>query len=160
MGRLVRQHLRQDHERLEWLLAAVQVAFEGDETESVASTWARFATELIAHIEAEERFLIPTLFRTNQREARALLEEHRYIRARLTELGAEVDLHIVRAHAVRAFIEELRAHARHEDSALYRWADECLEDADRQPLADFLAGSTSPVSPATSIASGAVSRSC
>jgi hemerythrin superfamily protein len=143
MSHLVRQRLREDHERLEGHLEAFVAALEGDDPESVARTRARFDTELLAHLSAEEQFLIPALFRTNPREARALLAEHRHIRARLLELDADGDLHIVKAYTARAFIEELRAHARHEDSVLYRWVDEVMGGSDRQSLEELLEASTS-----------------
>lgn len=78
--------------------------------------------------------MIPALLQVNEREARAISAEHRHIRARLTELGAGVDLHIVRLKTVRAFIDELRAHANHEDKMLYQWADEHLGESDRAIL--------------------------
>lgn len=137
-GYLVRDRLVQDHARLERTLEQVLAAFEANDRDGVATSWAKFDTELLAHLDVEERFLIPALFRVNERAARTILEEHRHIRTRLTELGAGVDLHIVRLPAARAFIEELRAHARHEDSLLYRWADEHVEDAERELLLNAL----------------------
>lgn len=138
----VRDALLKDHERLERVLEQVLAAFEANDREGVATSWTRFDAQLLAHLAAEERHLIPALFRVNQRDARSLLEEHRHIRARLTELGAGVDLHIVRLAAARAFIEELRAHARHEDSLLYRWADENVADSDRMELLQAIGSTT------------------
>jgi hemerythrin-like domain-containing protein len=141
-GYQVRERLVQDHGRLERTLEQVLAAFEANDQDSVATSWAKFDTELLAHLDAEERFLIPPLFQVNQRAARTILEEHRHIRTRLTELGAGVDLHIVRLGAARAFIEELRAHARHEDRLLYQWADEYVGEADRGLLLNALAKAT------------------
>lgn len=141
-GYQVRDRLVQDHARIERTLGQVLAVFEANDQEGVATWWAKFDTELLAHLDAEERFLIPSLFRVNQRAARTLLEEHRHIRTRLTELGAGVDLHIVRLGSARAFIDELRAHARHEDSLLYQWADEHVEDADRGLLLNALRKAT------------------
>lgn len=138
----VRDRLMQDHARLERILDQVLAAFEANDQEGVAASWAKFDTELLAHLDAEERFLIPSLFRANPRAAQTILEEHRHIRTRLTELGAGVDLHIVRLTTARAFIEELRAHARNEDRLLYKWADEHVEEADRGLLLHALAKAT------------------
>jgi hemerythrin-like domain-containing protein len=138
----VRDRLVQDHARLERTLEQVLAAFEANDQDGVATSWGKFDTELLAHLDAEERFLIPALFQVNQRAARTILEEHRHIRTRLTELGAGVDLHIVRLTTARAFIEELRAHARHEDTLLYQWADEHVGEADRGLLLNALTKAT------------------
>jgi hemerythrin-like domain-containing protein len=146
-GHQVRELLCRDHARLEGFLQAVQAAFDAEDSEKIASTWSRFEPELLAHLEAEEQFLIPALFRRNQREGRTLLEEHRHIRARLTELRPGVDHRHAQARTASAFIDELRAHARHEDSVLYQWADDNVEERDRQSLLRFLAGGASAPPP-------------
>jgi hemerythrin-like domain-containing protein len=147
-GSQVRDRLVQDHERLERVLEQVLAAFEANDREGVATTWAKFDTELLTHLDAEETFLIPTLFRANPRAARSIMEEHRHIRSRLTELGAGVDLHIVRLATARAFIDELRAHARHEDNLMYQWADQNVEESARGLLLQALADKTKPEAPA------------
>ncbi|MEO6575089.1 MAG: hemerythrin domain-containing protein, partial [Polyangiaceae bacterium] len=129
----IRDRYLGDHARLEALLEQLLAAFEANDREDVQSLWTDFESSLLAHMEAEETFLIPTLLRTREREAYSLLAEHRHIRGRVAELGAGVDLHIVRCDAARAFVEELRAHARHEDG-LYQWADDRLEEHDRDSL--------------------------
>jgi hemerythrin superfamily protein len=130
----IRERFLADHVELEELLTGVLRAFEADDRERIATLWNQFDTRLLAHLKTEEKYLIPALMRLNERAARAILEEHRHFRARLTELGAGVDLHIVRLKTARAFIDELRAHANHEDKMLYQWADEHLPEADRTTL--------------------------
>lgn len=127
----VRDRFLADHRRLEDLLGRVLTAFERNDRSAVATAWTEFDARLLAHLEAEERHLIPALSRVNERAARAIVEEHKHLRSRLTELGAGVDLHIVRLDMARQFIEDLRAHARHEDHVLYKWADEHFSDAER-----------------------------
>ena len=96
--------------------------------------WARFERQLLAHLTLEENDLIPALMAVNRAAAQGLLNEHAHIRSRLAELGAAVDLHIVRLDVAREFIEELRAHAKHEDELLYRWADEHVDESVRRVL--------------------------
>ena len=136
----IRDHLLADHERLEALFQQLLSAFEEDDREGVAALWTRFDRELLEHMETEERFLIPWLLRANQQAARAIMQEHRHIRSRLTELGASVDLHTIRLTMARAFIDELRAHAKHEDRALYSWADAHIPVEDRRSVLDSLLG--------------------
>jgi hypothetical protein len=84
--------------------------------------------------------MIPRLSSSRPRDARAILEEHRHIRSRLVEFGFKVDLHIVRLETARGFVEELRAHARHEDEVLYRGADEHLTALEHGALITALTG--------------------
>jgi hemerythrin superfamily protein len=130
----IRERFLADHVQLEELLEEVLRAFEADDRERIASLWNQFDARLLAHLAAEEKYMIPPLLRVDPPGARAILEEHEHIRARLTELGAGVDLHIVRLGTARAFIDELRAHANHEDKVLYQWADAHLGESDRATL--------------------------
>jgi hemerythrin-like domain-containing protein len=130
----VRARFVSDHERLEELFKDVLAAFAADDREKSAAAWAEFDSRLLRHMAAEERYLLPKLSRTAPREVRAILEEHGHLRRRLVELGIGVDLHVVRADVARAFIDELRAHASHEDKVLYRLADTELGESDRKSL--------------------------
>ncbi len=145
----IREQLLSDHKRLERLFDSLIAAFEADDREGVCATWTKFDSELLAHIDVEERYLIPALLRTNEVEARAMLKEHELIRKRLLELGTCVDLHAVRAETARAFIDELRAHAHREDQMLYAWADEHVPESERASLIDSLFGAITARLPRT-----------
>jgi hemerythrin-like domain-containing protein len=127
----VKEQFLADHRKLEELFQRVLNAFESGDRDEVAALWTEFDERLSAHMTAEEEFLVPGLMRTNERAARAILEEHRHFRSRLAELAAEVDLHVVRLTTARSLIDELRAHASHEDRALYTWADHALGEGKR-----------------------------
>lgn len=130
----VRDGLVADHERLEGLFHEILSAAEKDDRERVAALWTRFDRELVKHMETEERFLISHLLRGNQRAARVILEEHRLIRSRLVELGTSVGLRGIRRDTARDFIDELRAHAKHEERVLYSWADEHVPEEDKRSI--------------------------
>lgn len=129
----IRDRFTADHRRIEALLEKLLAAFEANDREDIQTLWTGFESSLLVHLEAEEKYLIPALLRARERDAHTILAEHRHIRGRLAELGTGIDLHIVRCDAARAFIEELRAHARREDT-LYQWADERLAEAERDSL--------------------------
>jgi hemerythrin-like domain-containing protein len=122
-----------DHRTIEGLLESLLAAFEANDREDVQRLWTRFEESLLVHLEAEEKYLIPELRRSREHDAQELLAEHNHIRARLSALGTGIDLHIVRFEAARAFIDDLRAHAHHED-VLYAWADSHLEEQERTSL--------------------------
>lgn len=130
----LREHLLADHRRLEHTFEQLLEAFRADDRTDVSELWTRFETQLKSHMAVEERDLIPRLERVDRAAAQGLLNEHRHIRSRLAELGFVVDLHVARLEMAQEFIEELRAHARHEDELLYRWADEHLDEAERRVL--------------------------
>src|SRR4051812_16523309 len=99
----VHAHCMRDHQRLDALLEHLLVAFEANDREEIQGVWSEFESNLLTHLEAEEKFLIPALLSVRERDARALIAEHKHIRARLFELGAGIELHIVRNATARAF---------------------------------------------------------
>jgi hemerythrin-like domain-containing protein len=135
----VRDHFLADHRRLEDLFDRLLAAFEANDREDMARLWTEFESGLMGHMQTEELELIPALLRDSPRSARIIMEEHRHIRARLAELGMSLDLHTLRLDTARAFVDELRAHARSEDRLLYQWAEESLDDAEKESIIRLLA---------------------
>jgi hypothetical protein len=125
----LRGQLIRDHERLEKLFEDLRAAFEADAREDAARLWTDLDRGLNAHMEFEERHVLPAFRGVDASEAAHLLREHDLIRRRLTVLGVGVDLHVLRAEIVADFIALLRAHARREDALLYRWAERELPPA-------------------------------
>jgi hypothetical protein len=140
----IRDGFLADHRRLESLLQRLVAAFASNDRQEIASRWAELDAGLLSNMEAEEKHLIPALLRAGASEARILVQEHRHIRARLTELGSAFDLHLARLDSVRDFIDELRAHAQSEDRILYRWADVHLDEPGRASIIDALSKKTAP----------------
>lgn len=127
----LKEHLLADHRRLEDRFERLLAAFEANDREDLQALWSEFDGALLRHMSLEEQHLLPLLRRVNPIAVRAIEAEHAHLRARLTELGAGLDLHILRLETARAFIDELRAHAKHEDEVLYGWADEHVDDSTR-----------------------------
>ena len=127
----IRNHLFEDHRRLEDLFDQLLDAFEAGEHQPLTNLWTRFETDLLRHMDFEERFLVPQFQRSEPDAAAAILVDHGEFRHRLAELGIGVDLHIVRLTAARNFIRRLREHANREDDLMYRWSDEHFEEHER-----------------------------
>jgi hypothetical protein len=125
----LRQRLAGDHERLDQLFEALRAAFDADAPQDAARLWGELDRGLGAHMDFEERHVLPAFRAVDQREADDLLREHELIRRRLIEFGVGVDLHLLRVEVVADFIALLRAHARREDALLYRWAERELPAA-------------------------------
>ncbi len=109
------------HFAIEKLYGEVLVALESRETVRLLSLWETFEAALSAHFEGEEQTSIADLLVARPREARIILEEHRYLRGRLAELRSA--LPALPLGPARTFLDELRAHGDHEERVLYRWAE-------------------------------------
>ncbi len=135
----LRDHFLADHRRLDALFERLLDAFEADDQIEIRRIWGLLEPALIAHLEAEEQHLLPAFGRVHEEAARELRSDHEAFRKRLAELGAALDIHIVRADAARAFIAALRDHARKEDGLLYAWADENVDASKKARLLERLA---------------------
>jgi len=93
-----------------------------------AKLWTELDHGLLAHLEAEERYVLPAFARIDRAAAREILREHGQIREQLLELGVAMDLHALRFAPSQEFIRLLRSHAAREDALLYQWADTRLEE--------------------------------
>jgi hemerythrin HHE cation binding domain-containing protein len=122
------EFMQNDHARLNALYGRVLEALEANAPD-LRQLWTELDHGLLAHMEAEERFMLPAFARVDRHEAVELLREHGVIREQLLELGIAVDLHYIRLEQSRDFIATLRSHAEREDRLLYRWADERLDAA-------------------------------
>jgi hypothetical protein len=140
----LREHLLQDHLRLDGALTRVISALQTAAWERASTLWAELESGLVAHLDGEERFLGPALFAAHPRDARAIVLEHRHIRGRLAEIAAAVLGRRAKIETVRSFQEEVRAHAAHEDAVLYQHATSGLAEADRAALLAALGVGASP----------------
>jgi hypothetical protein len=128
--------MRTSHARLHQDLERLMAAVKADDRDDIHEYWVLVESELLAHMEAEERFVFPTFARIELGEARALLAEHSVLRDQLLELGVSVELHYVRVEMCEKLLAALRAHIQRETTLLYRWAatrlDERLASAARR----------------------------
>jgi hemerythrin-like domain-containing protein len=134
----LRRQLMDDHKRLDKLFENLLAALRADARDDAGQLWAEFDAGLTRHMDLEEKHLFPAFSVHNPQEAAELEQEHDHIRAKLTELGVGVDLHMTRAETVSEFVELLRDHARREDSLAYRWAQRELSGPAREILSDRL----------------------
>jgi hypothetical protein len=109
------------HRALEALFAHLIGVLESGATDRIEGVWSTAERTLLEHFAAEERTLLADLLVARPREARVVLEEHAYLRRRLAQLRATVPA--LSLDATRTFLDELCAHGRHEERALYQWAD-------------------------------------
>jgi hemerythrin superfamily protein len=126
--------LSRDHQRLSKLFEDLVVAFRADARDDAAHLWSEFEAGLLAHLELEEKRILPKLAQVDAAETKVLLQQHDRIRAQLSELGVGVDLHLTHSDAVTAFVQELEAHAKREEALLYRWLKTSLPQEDQATI--------------------------
>jgi hemerythrin superfamily protein len=115
-----------DHDRLDHLFQGILTRIQGGDFQLLEREWLTFQRALLEHLDAEEKYLIPALAQDRPAEARVLLDDHGQIRALLTELGIDLDLHCLRGDCVEAFVAALRGHATREENIFYPWVDRQL----------------------------------
>ena len=134
----VRDPLLRDHARLDVFFENLLGAYEENDWADVREAWTLFEAGLLGHLDAEEKAILPVFEEVDPNEASGLRAEHDQFRAKLAELGMQVDLHVVSLEMAGAFVAALRAHAKREDGLLYDWAEWNLEPSARAAAVDRL----------------------
>jgi iron-sulfur cluster repair protein YtfE (RIC family) len=130
--------LHADHADLRKLVEQLRDAVESTEPRVIQQAWTELESRLLAHLEGEERYLLPPLEETHRADVVRLRKEHDRIRAALSTLGVQADLHALRKTAADALLSELTAHAAREDETLYRWAESEVSEGAQRSLLDVL----------------------
>jgi hypothetical protein len=114
---------------------AVEAARRGD-AEGALAAWRPFAAAIVAQIGAEERLLVASLPGGHERAARVVPFEHRYLRACVAELGELLAHRGDSAAGLRGLLDVFRAHTRNDDTLLYHWAEQHLDEPVRSEVLD------------------------
>jgi hypothetical protein len=122
------------HREIEAACLEIMSAASAGARVDLGPRWARVERELLEHMAAEERMVFAAYQRADPASAQDLRGEHATLRARALELGAAIRLRRVRGEQLQQLVDELRAHARHEDASLYRWAQGNLAPSYRHTL--------------------------
>jgi hypothetical protein len=117
------RHLKTDHVELVTLFQDLRNAVEGADGPTIQRIWTEFETRLLAHMDGEEKDLLPELEPHHPEEVARVRQEHARIRALLLELGIQADLHTLRKAAADALVALLQEHAAREDGSIYGWAE-------------------------------------
>ncbi len=131
--------LHGSHRHLEEAGKRLIEAVTADDRTDTLTLWRELEKQLLAHLEAEERHMLPAFARVQQEEALALVRQHGEIRERLLELGVAVELHRLRVPLLVDFVELLRDHADREERLMYVWAKALLDDKVSEPVRRHIA---------------------
>jgi hemerythrin-like domain-containing protein len=114
--------LTEHHQRLERRFEELVERLRAGDPIALREEWFVFETDLLDHLAEEELEVLPDFQRLHPEEAEAIRAEHEGIRQALFEMSINLDLHLLRAETVEAFVAKLRDHARREEAVLYPWA--------------------------------------
>ena len=95
-----------------------------DNSRELAEGWSELEGELLDHIAAEEDVILPGYAIHAPVDANLVLADHARIRALLTPIGVDVELHQICAPRLQLLVDALAAHALSEDAAMYPWAEQ------------------------------------
>lgn len=132
------QRLTEDHRRLEALFTSLLNAADGADQPTLQKIWAEFEAGLLAHLDAEEQYLLPHFEKQAPDAVREIRKEHEQIRRLITELGVRTDLHLLRKYAAEELIQTLREHAARETHSLYPWAEQSTNEQDKVIIVEAL----------------------
>jgi iron-sulfur cluster repair protein YtfE (RIC family) len=132
------QQLATDHRELEGLLRRLSDDAKAPEPAVLHGTWCELESRLLAHLSAEEQYLLPLLEAAHPVETAHILDEHKKIRAMLAELGVAIELHTARIAAIDQLIQTLQTHAAYEDRTLYPLAADKASSAVHRSVSAML----------------------
>ena len=116
----------QDHLKLDTMLESLIDAARAGDRDELGRRWDIFESVLLAHVDAEEMFMLPALARHDPARAKAIHDEHAKIREVLATAALALDLHTMKEEHLVELRVKIEEHARSEEVDFYRWADEAL----------------------------------
>ncbi len=122
------------HRRLDAMCHEMLGSACSDDPRELVARWAELEIELRDHLAAEEEVILPSYAKHAPADARKILDDHVVIRDLMTPIGVEIELHETRLARLRRLVDALAAHALHEDSAMYPWAERHLTAVAQQVL--------------------------
>jgi len=114
--------LSDHHHRLESTCRALLGYAYTDDGRALTLSWNEVEAELLDHMAAEEEVILPGYELHAPADARRVRDDHARIRALLTPIGVEVELHEIRIARLRQLVAALEAHSANEDAGMYPWA--------------------------------------
>jgi hypothetical protein len=121
-GHGLRDALVHDHEQIAPMFDAVLDRLHVGDVPAIDEAWTKLERALLAHLDAEEMFILPALARMDPARATVIRAEHADIREKLAECGVALELHSMSEERLTTLRDELRAHSQAEEKD-YKWAE-------------------------------------
>lgn len=115
--------MRFDHERLEIGARHLLECVLYGRADVVERAFLRFRAEMMAHLEAERRYLLPAFEAERPDSAKRIRDDHVLIHALIATIGEQIARRSVMPAIVRKLVDALHANGQREIAELYPWAE-------------------------------------
>lgn len=126
--------LRDEHIQLEAAFEKTLNCLHVDDSPIIQVAWAALENALREHLRDEEERMLPMFDAYDPKTAQQIRAEHARIRDILDEQAIALQLHTLREHRTREFIDLLKDHAQREEKTFYRWAQTHTNEATRREI--------------------------
>lgn len=130
--------MRFDHERLEIGARHLLECVLFGRADVVEQAFSRFCAEMMAHLEAEQNYMLPAFEKEHADEAKLIREDHALVRALLATIAEQVARRAATPDTIRKLIEAVRASGEREVKSLYPWAEHGVEMADSRAALEHI----------------------
>jgi hypothetical protein len=93
-----------------------------------------FERQIIAHLEAEETWLLPAFARARPQACETVRAEHARIRGSLDAVARSIDANAADHRALHDLLQHLLEHCQREEGDLYRWAETAISESDSRAV--------------------------
>jgi hypothetical protein len=126
--------LADHHDVIDEKCRDLEAAIHQDDPRELVSSFRVFEDAMLDHLWEEEEEILPSYALFDWKDAQDVRRQHTELRKQLNAIGVDVELHGVRAIDLKHLMQLLRAHAKHEDSRMYPWAQVNLPLSTRRRL--------------------------
>jgi len=130
--------MRFDHERLEIGARHLLECVLFGRADVVELAFIRFRSEMLAHLEAERRYMLPAFEAERPASAKLIQDDHVLIRALLATIGEQIARRSVMPAIVRKLVEALKLNGEREIGELYPWAEHGVEPDDSRAALELI----------------------
>lgn len=130
--------MRFDHERLEIGARHLLECVLFGRADVVERAFSRFCREMLAHLEAEQQYMLPAFEREKPEAAKLVRDDHAAIRSLLATIAEQIARRTLAPDTVRKLIEALRVNGAREIADLYPWAETGVPESDSKAALEHI----------------------
>lgn len=115
--------MRFDHERLEIGARHLLECVLFGRADVVERAFNRFCIEMLAHLEAEQQYILPAFAKEHPETAKLIQDDHALVRALLATVAEQIARRGTTPDTIRTLVEALGVNGEREIAELYPWAE-------------------------------------
>lgn len=130
--------MRFDHERLTISTRHFLECVLFGRSDIVEQAFRRVCNDILLHIEAEQKFILPAFEKEYPEAAQAIHDDHALIRALLVTIYDQISRRAIAPDVVRKLIEAVRQNGDRECQELYPWAETGVSPIDSKAAIELV----------------------